>query len=70
MAENGVGVENEHRFKNKEGMTQDDYRIEFISDYLKWLLNGVEEGANCRNMLWAFSDNVWLESSFFLAFLV
>jgi beta-glucosidase/6-phospho-beta-glucosidase/beta-galactosidase len=59
IAENGMGVENEHRFKNEEGMIQDDYRIEFISDHLKWLLKGVEEGSNCTGyMLWAFSDNV------------
>ncbi|WP_053219958.1 glycoside hydrolase family 1 protein [Virgibacillus senegalensis] len=59
IAENGMGVENEQRFKNKDGMIEDDYRIEFISDHLKWLLKAVEEGVNCRGyMLWAFSDNV------------
>ncbi|WP_407270959.1 glycoside hydrolase family 1 protein [Radiobacillus sp. PE A8.2] len=59
IAENGMGVENEHRFKNEEGIIQDDYRIEFISEHLKWLLKAVEQGANCTGyMLWAFSDNV------------
>ncbi|SER34288.1 beta-glucosidase [Gracilibacillus ureilyticus] len=59
IAENGMGVENEKRFKNEENMIQDDYRIEFISEHLKWLLKAVEEGANCKGyMLWAFSDNV------------
>ncbi|QTM99144.1 family 1 glycosylhydrolase [Sediminibacillus dalangtanensis] len=59
IAENGMGVEKEQRFKNKDGMIEDDYRIEFISDHLKWLLKAVEEGVNCRGyMLWAFSDNV------------
>ena len=59
IAENGMGVENEYRFKNEEGIIQDDYRIEFISDHLKWLLKAVEEGCNCKGfMLWAFSDNV------------
>ncbi|UOQ45637.1 glycoside hydrolase family 1 protein [Halobacillus salinarum] len=59
IAENGMGVENEKRFKNEAGMIVDDYRIEFISEHLKWLLKGVEEGSNCHGyMLWAFSDNV------------
>ena len=59
IAENGMGVENEQRFKNEEGIIQDDYRIEFIGEHLKWLIKAVEEGANCKGyMLWAFSDNV------------
>ncbi|MFJ5758546.1 glycoside hydrolase family 1 protein [Neobacillus sp. NPDC093182] len=59
IAENGMGVENEFRFKNDEGIIQDDYRIEFISDHLKWLLKAVEQGSNCTGyMLWAFTDNV------------
>ncbi|WP_077622267.1 glycoside hydrolase family 1 protein [Sediminibacillus massiliensis] len=59
IAENGMGVENEKRFKNNENVIQDDYRIEFISEHLKWLLKAVEEGVNCTGyMLWAFSDNV------------
>ncbi|NAP01416.1 family 1 glycosylhydrolase, partial [Halomonas sp. MG34] len=38
---------------------QDDYRIEFISAHLKWLLKAVDEGVNCIGyMLWAFTDNV------------
>jgi len=59
IAENGMGVENEKRFKNEENVIQDDYRIEFISEHLKWLLKAVEDGSNCTGyMVWAFSDNV------------
>ncbi|WP_286160807.1 glycoside hydrolase family 1 protein [Virgibacillus sp. 7505] len=59
VAENGMGVENEHRFKNEDNMIQDDYRIEFINEHLQWLLKAVDEGANCTGyMLWAFTDNV------------
>ena len=59
IAENGMGVENEGRFKNEEQIIQDDYRIEFISEHLKWLLKAIDEGANCKGyMLWAFTDNV------------
>lgn len=59
IAENGMGVENEARYKDEEGRIQDDYRIEFISEHMKWLLKAVEEGSNCKGyMLWAFTDNV------------
>lgn len=59
IAENGMGVENEYRYKNEEQVIQDDYRIEFINEHLKWLLKGVEQGSNCTGyMLWAFTDNV------------
>ncbi len=59
IAENGMGVENESRYKDDEGRIQDDYRIEFISEHMKWLLKAVEEGSNCKGyMLWAFTDNV------------
>jgi beta-glucosidase len=59
IAENGMGVEQEWRYKNEEGSIQDDYRIEFIAEHMKWLLKAVEEGSNCKGyMLWAFTDNV------------
>lgn len=59
IAENGMGVENEARYKDETGRIQDDYRIEFISEHMKWLLKAVEEGSNCKGyMLWAFTDNV------------
>ncbi|MED3791431.1 glycoside hydrolase family 1 protein [Niallia alba] len=59
VAENGMGVENEFKYKNDRGVIQDDYRIEFISEHLKWLLKAIEQGVNCKGyMLWAFTDNV------------
>lgn len=59
VAENGMGVENEFKYKDESEVIQDDYRIEFISEHLKWLLKAVEQGANCKGyMLWAFTDNV------------
>ncbi|WP_238883472.1 glycoside hydrolase family 1 protein [Clostridium sp. YIM B02551] len=65
IAENGMGVENEYRYKNEAGVIQDDYRIEFISDHLRWLLKGIEEGSNCTGyMLWAFTDNVSPQNAF------
>ncbi len=57
VSENGMGVEGEEKFI-VGGMVQDDYRIEFISDHLKWLHKGIEEGSNCFGYhLWTFIDN-------------
>ena len=59
IAENGMGVENEFNYKDDNRIIQDDYRIEFISEHLQWLLKAVEQGCNCIGyMLWAFTDNV------------
>lgn len=59
ISENGIGIENEQRFKNTEGIIQDDYRIDYIQENLYWLIKAVNEGANCQGyMLWAFTDNV------------
>ena len=59
ICENGMGIEDEKRFKNNQGMIQDDYRIDFISQHLYWTLKAIEDGANCGGyMLWAFTDNV------------
>lgn len=53
IAENGMGVQNEERFKNEEGMIEDDYRIEFYKEHLFHLHRAIEEGANC------FGYHVW-----------
>ena len=57
ISENGMGVEGEEQYINAEGMIEDDYRIEFIQDHLRWLNKGIEEGANCFGYhLWTFID--------------
>ena len=57
ITENGMGRENEEAFMDENGQVVDDYRIQFISQHLYWLLKAVEEGANCEGyMLWAFTD--------------
>lgn len=56
VTENGIGVENEERFK-ENGQIQDDYRIEFYKDHLAWLHKGMEEGSNCIGYhVWTFID--------------
>ncbi|MGM0165917.1 6-phospho-beta-glucosidase [Enterococcus sp. AZ135] len=47
VSENGMGVSNEDRFKNSDGMIEDDYRIDFVQEHLEWLHKGIEEGSNC-----------------------
>ncbi|WML41368.1 glycoside hydrolase family 1 protein [Neobacillus sp. OS1-2] len=58
ISENGMGVEGEAKFRNPEGFIEDDYRIEFIQEHLKWVHKGLQEGANCLGYhLWTFMDN-------------
>lgn len=63
ITENGMGVENEERFR-KNGIIEDDYRIEFFKDHLKYLHRGINEGSNCIGyQVWTFIDCwSWLNS--------
>jgi 6-phospho-beta-glucosidase len=57
VSENGMGVQNEERFI-RNGRIEDDYRIEFISEHLKWLHKGIQEGCNVKGYhMWTFIDN-------------
>jgi 6-phospho-beta-glucosidase len=47
ISENGMGVENEERYINKEGYIEDDYRIDFYKEHLEYLHKGIEAGSNC-----------------------
>jgi 6-phospho-beta-glucosidase len=47
VSENGMGVQDEERFKSAEGRIEDDYRIEFIKEHLEWLHKGIGEGSKC-----------------------
>ncbi|MEC2057775.1 glycoside hydrolase family 1 protein [Peribacillus psychrosaccharolyticus] len=58
ISENGMGVEGEERFRNEDGMIEDDYRIDFISEHLKWVHKALLEGSNVKGYhLWTFMDN-------------
>lgn len=63
ITENGMGVENEERFK-VNGRIEDDYRIDFYKDHLTWLHKGIEEGSNCIGYhVWTGIDNwSWLNA--------
>ncbi|MFR1850424.1 MULTISPECIES: glycoside hydrolase family 1 protein [Clostridia] len=57
ISENGMGVEGEEKYINAEGVVEDDYRIEFVKNHLRWLHKGIAEGANCKGYhLWTFID--------------
>ncbi len=47
VSENGMGVSNEDKYKNPEGIIEDDYRIAFIREHLEWLHKAILEGSNC-----------------------
>lgn len=56
ITENGMGVENEERFR-KDGIIHDDYRIDFYKEHLTWLHKGIEEGSDCIGYhVWTFID--------------
>ncbi|MGL4367622.1 MAG: glycoside hydrolase family 1 protein [Brevinemataceae bacterium] len=58
ISENGMGVENEDRFRNSEGFIDDQYRIEFIKDHLTYVHKAISEGCNCKGYhLWTLVDN-------------
>ncbi|AKU79936.1 glycoside hydrolase family 1 protein [Spiroplasma turonicum] len=56
ISENGMGVENENRFR-KKNIINDNYRIKFIKQHLMWLKKAIKEGCNCNGYsLWTFID--------------
>lgn len=57
ISENGMGVAEEARFENEEGVIDDSYRIEFVEEHLEYLSQAIEEGANCFGYhMWTFVD--------------
>lgn len=65
ISENGIGIENENRFRNKEGFIEDEYRIDFIKEHLRYALKAKEEGCHCHGyLIWSFIDNVSAINSF------
>ncbi len=58
ISENGMGVEDEQRFKDKKGMINDSYRIEFINEHLYWVHKAIKEGSSCKGYhMWTYIDN-------------
>lgn len=58
VSENGIGIEGEDASKDENGTIQDDYRIDFVGQHLKWIAKAIEDGAKCRGYhYWAVIDN-------------
>lgn len=58
ISENGMGVEGEERFINADGVINDDYRIEFVTEHLKYVHQAIQEGSNCVGYhMWTCMDN-------------
>ncbi len=58
ISENGMGVEGEEKYRDKNGMINDHYRIDFINEHLYWINRAISEGANCFGYhMWTYIDN-------------
>lgn len=65
ITENGIGVQNESRFRGENGQIQDDYRIDFVKEHLLWVHKAIEDGANLVGYnMWSFID-LWSPSNQF-----
>ncbi|MCR0336724.1 glycoside hydrolase family 1 protein [[Clostridium] innocuum] len=65
ISENGIGIEGEEKYRNKNGYIDDDYRIDFLKEHLRYTLKAREDGCNCHGYLvWSFIDNVSAINSF------
>lgn len=59
ISENGIGIENEGRYRNPKGYIDDDYRIDFIQRHLENTLRAKEAGCHVHGyLIWSFVDNV------------
>ncbi|WP_102494041.1 glycoside hydrolase family 1 protein [Selenomonas felix] len=65
ISENGIGIENEGRFRNAEGRIEDDYRIDFLGEHLENALKCRAAGSKCFGyFVWSFIDNVSARNAF------
>lgn len=56
VSENGMGVEGEEKFI-KDGIVEDEYRIDFLKEHLSMLHKAIEDGSNCFGYhMWTFVD--------------
>lgn len=57
ISENGMGIQDEEQFIGDTGVVEDEYRIEFIKEHLKYLHKAISEGCSCFGYhLWAPFD--------------
>ncbi|GKU83280.1 hypothetical protein NCCP28_26760 [Niallia sp. NCCP-28] len=49
-----MGVEGEEKFRDANGIIQDDYRIEFIQDHVKGGHQAIQEDSNGRDIIYGY----------------
>ena len=53
-----MGVQDEHKFRNKNGVIEDDYRIQFFKEHLSYVHKAIQEGSSCFGYhMWTPIDN-------------
>lgn len=66
VTENGMGVQNEARFRNESGQINDTYRIDYLKDYILSCWKAIQEGVQLKGYhTWSFID-LWSPSNQFL----
>ena len=59
ISENGIGIAHEERYRTAQGSIDDDYRIDFLSEHLRYALKAREAGCHCHGyFVWSYIDNV------------
>ena len=59
VSENGIGIAGEDRFRGKDGIIDDQYRIDFIREHLGYALQAREAGSRCFGyLIWSYVDNL------------
>ena len=58
ITENGMGVQDEYRFRNHAGQIQDDYRIDYVKKHLIWAYQAIQDGANLKGCLLYTSKSI------------
>lgn len=57
IGENGMGVDNEERFRGADGHIDDEYRISFIKEHLMAISEALEEGVDVFGYhVWSITD--------------
>ncbi len=58
ISENGMGVQDEGRYRDNNGKINDYYRIDFINEHLYWIHRAIKDGSNCFGYhMWTYIDN-------------
>lgn len=65
ITENGIGIQNEDRYRNEDGMIEDDYRIDYVKEHLEWAWQAIRDGVKLTGYnMWSFVD-LWSPSNQF-----